>query len=1142
MDVAIAKNIIINVIYSEKDNELKERILKELQSLDILTGVKFIEFNTNSSENRLRSLINEKSEVLFLVSENFLNSTFVTGRGLLYLLEQIDRKGRNVFSIIVRPCNWRDLPSIQERHLLPKNAEPLSDKTDLEFTNEINYIGKEIIDILGNNKVYNGSKTTPIFEKNDFELNSVNGEQLWLFKTAPSTERVIYRLNWMASKGNKPLTVSTGLLLFAMIDEGYETSDTDQTVKFLANLVQSKFEEKYKQVKDNYLVSKGIYLVTGDKEGFQSGFTYHHPERITQAVLDTFEKARELSLLTNGTDQIHERHLLASLITLMASNEKTYAQISFEGIGVSIAILQDKFLTFVKSRNDGYAHIWEKALPWQKITQTESITRLAGYHPDDAKGGEDWLDIDKDVNAFANLIASRTISPPLSIGLFGEWGSGKTFFMRHLKKRIDYLSKTAQNSGQMQRDIPYYKRIAQIEFNAWHYAESNLWASLVEHIFDNLRVAGEDNIKMILKLQEHLLSQLNLEKTTLQHTEAKAVKAKEELHSIELRLNEVRNKISTDTNTLQSIKTADIFSTIDLSDPTLKSEIDRLLSDLNINQVHKDTKSLIDALGELKSILQRSNNLLMPLIKSKDNWKRFLWLIFCLASGPIVGLLIVVVKQQINAQWLTESVSLLSGFAALLVTISAWIRSQAIWVSGWVGKAELVKQKIDTKIAERQVNMKSEITEIENDIEISKVEYESALRERENAQLRVNQAQTELEEATSEKLLAKFIQDRVASNDYRQHLGVLALVRDDFEKLSDYIENQNRRLAPTNQYEKPTIQGLEEFKTLEEEDKGKDERINRIVLYIDDLDRCPPNKVVDVLQAVHLLLAFPLFVVVVGVDARWVTRSLETRYQELLRTSTETQTEHLIGTATANDYLEKIFQIPFWLNPMNEEVCNKMVTGLIRDSNSKKPPLLNNVPPINIADLQMDKKTIVEPIKPVKTPLQESDILGQNTHYLIEDLPGTKENLLTHINLEISDSEQSFMGKLIPLLGKSPRAIKRFVNIYRLIKAGLSVQEINSFLSQDDILSDSDAVLFLLAVDNGIPSTYEKFTQYVQTVNYLKSDWLAEVPSISYSSEWLKLKQWIETNPEIWKSKPSFIRISKWIPCISRYSFRSRKA
>jgi len=45
--------------------------------------------------------------------------------------------------------------------------------------------------------------------------------------------------------------------------------------------------------------------------------------------------------------------------------------------------------------------------------------------------------------------------------------------------------------------------------------------------------------------------------------------------------------------------------------------------------------------------------------------------------------------------------------------------------------------------------------------------------------------------------------------------------------------------------------------------------LQRIVLYVDDLDRCPPTKVVDVLRATHLLLALPLFVVIVAVDPRW---------------------------------------------------------------------------------------------------------------------------------------------------------------------------------------------------------------------------------------------------------------------------------
>ena len=103
---------------------------------------------------------------------------------------------------------------------------------------------------------------------------------------------------------------------------------------------------------------------------------------------------------------------------------------------------------------------------------------------------------------------------------------------------------------------------------------------------------------------------------------------------------------------------------------------------------------------------------------------------------------------------------------------------------------------------------------------------------------------------------------------------------------------------------------------------------------------------VDVLQAVHLLLAFPLFVVVVGVDARWVTRSLKARYQQLLHNPSnrgnndnektgDDNEQVLIGAAKPSDYLEKIFQIPFWLNPMDKDARNRMVSGLLKGDLAK---------------------------------------------------------------------------------------------------------------------------------------------------------------------------------------------------------------
>src|SRR6185436_4396402 len=105
------------------------------------------------------------------------------------------------------------------------------------------------------------------------------------------------------------------------------------------------------------------------------------------------------------------------------------------------------------------------------------------------------------------------VTPPLSIGLFGEWGSGKTFFMRQLRREVGQLARVASDSQRMQRELPYFKRIVQIEFNAWHYLEGNLWASLVEHIFDNLHLTDDQDDRVTRRLQEHYLRKLRLEET-----------------------------------------------------------------------------------------------------------------------------------------------------------------------------------------------------------------------------------------------------------------------------------------------------------------------------------------------------------------------------------------------------------------------------------------------------------------------------------------------------------------------------------------------------------------------------------------------------------------------------------------------------
>src|SRR6185503_16620024 len=81
---------------------------------------------------------------------------------------------------------------------------------------------------------------------------------------------------------------------------------------------------------------------------------------------------------------------------------------------------------------------------------------LAQFVADDTRAADDLstrLAIDPDVDALAALLAARAVEPPPSVGLFGEWGSGKSFFMRRLRRRVAELASDARDSGELQKDV-----------------------------------------------------------------------------------------------------------------------------------------------------------------------------------------------------------------------------------------------------------------------------------------------------------------------------------------------------------------------------------------------------------------------------------------------------------------------------------------------------------------------------------------------------------------------------------------------------------------------------------------------------------------------------------------------------------------
>ena len=83
----------------------------------------------------------------------------------------------------------------------------------------------------------------------------------------------------------------------------------------------------------------------------------------------------------------------------------------------------------------------------------------------------------------------------------------------------------------------------------------------------------------------------------------------------------------------------------------------------------------------------------------------------------------------------------------------------------------------------------------------------------------------------------------------------------------------------------------------------------RLVVFIDDLDRCLPEKTIEILEVIKLFLDVPKCIFVIGVEKEVIERGIEVRYKS------KEQKIPISG----QDYIEKIIQIPFVLPPIRKD-------------------------------------------------------------------------------------------------------------------------------------------------------------------------------------------------------------------------------
>jgi GH25 family lysozyme M1 (1,4-beta-N-acetylmuramidase) len=227
--------------------------------------------------------------------------------------------------------------------------------------------------------------------------------------------------------------------------------------------------------------------------------------------------------------------------------------------------------------------------------------------------------------------------------------------------------------------------------------------------------------------------------------------------------------------------------------------------------------------------------------------------------------------------------------------------------------------------------------------------------------------------------------------DFRDKIGIMNDIKGELGNISDMIRKWDQRRKT----------------------------VTRFVIFVDDLDRCKPEKAVEVLEAIMLLLTDvdgDPYIVFLGIDARVLVKAVEERYGKVL----------VDAGITGYEFLDKIVQIPFRIPHANEEDMKKYVRALLwhsEEAQQKKQ---------TATELQTDERR-----SQAEAPSESRDTSSQGIDNAGEtdsaQIPDDEEPLLI-AEEPFDEAELQAFENYSPFLSPNPRRAKRIVNVYRIAR------------------------------------------------------------------------------------------------------------
>ncbi|MDJ0655690.1 MAG: P-loop NTPase fold protein [Xanthomonadales bacterium] len=953
-------------------------------------------------------------------------------------------------------------------------------------------------------------------------------------------------------------------------------------------------------------------------------------------ALYILEAARLFAIYSTRKEEIGVRHLVAGILT--ACRERTLAQIErhTESVGISLRDFVQQFVdhTVAEFSNDD-SSAWlsqfraganvrldsfetrqaEKTVETRAKKATAESPKTADVTPaveekheqeaeaekDDVSSaiqiafagrpapdrpfGADLLRIDSEVAALAHLFALRDVAESetgenerstFALGLFGRWGSGKSFFIEKLKAKIEKLR------GKQSDTRPQYcQEIIQIDFNAWHYNEANIWASLVHHIFDSLQRHFEKESKE--KEFKRLISELEISQERREKLNSQITAKVTQRDDIETKIRGQEAKIDTliDDQLTRISALPERLAANEAARKQLIGLLPEVAKILNF-PAEKMKKQLAEGEKTASDIINIVNEGSAALGQSRLIGRTILRSGLTMTFIAFAGLALVI---YFSLPALLDNDQLWDEFLPIPGQIVALVTPALIWFRKRLTDATNLLNEVGSIEAKLREDMRKEAEDKDKSLETLRAEQKrvsdeiiDANEKKDLLDQEILDLQSKLDDLGSAESLVDYINDRASSDDYRSELGILALIRRDFEKLFRLMTDRNElSLSSKN---KP-------------ESEAELPRINRIILYIDDLDRVQDSKkVLQVLEAVHLLLAFPLFHVVVAVDERWAARSVLSHHadffgiKKVANDVNNSQALHeraslleLIGSqpATPREFLEKIFQISFWVRPLTEQLTEGLIDGTVKKSYQAAPAVTSEVETGRADDEEASSADEAVQVTTESEAVNQQENVEGNVTTIEDPQPdatadevkdasaGIVEsrsepehtNAAFDGNFEITNEELISMRALGPVVGRSPRTVKRFINTYRLFKAmkippgegGWTENDIEEY----DLLEYHVPIMILLSIQVGYPDIAVRFFEHIDSAlsdsdvhefGILLDEWSNSPPEKEIEKEkWTKAINALQSVHDLYGEKSHLADIdieafNPWLLATSRFGFQ----